>query len=1373
MHLLFKEKDEVFMNKNLGTTNEIKMKDYCAKRGDNDVIKTQNDQLNLLLQEHYASPNSKTCSLIDRHDIPKKWRSKPEDKYEYEYCKSKNEFEELIKNYWEDIISDVLSTTENKFKRDYFTSNDKEDIPKGMCALKIEYQAYKNFKTSKSCDDYKFAEEWDGVYIVDYVELDEDYYYYYKDDEIEYIYDRYTGERIPVDNNRYRIVRRALYNKIEDKKHDIAIDVRKEKMSRLSDLRKFGYDENYVLYSETLVSFLKTLSRNDINDPEKRKMFLEFLQSDKLKIKTFDSEVISEIIDLVYFGRYTNINEWFDFLSLNKEHDLSPSVLFKCARKAQVSAKFSEIDYYSDEYIEKLNKFGTEYINEPDEQDKEWWIRRGDLELNADNIYRPKLSHEYYYRELNYKFNRWKADDVKEVLSFAINYKWPDPATNQQDYDQEVNCFLGLLMCLFDNLTSGRKLFIQTAKEVFDFVNKNMCSAQLSINEIERYENGKQLLETLKKSFVSIVPGEQNGGIEIKIDYYGWFNDFVRDKFHNDQNIEYNSLDELSKARENLIAEFIKYVKEAGIDISADVAKTLSFDANFVDDVLKWYRIKSDIVKTPENFKRYVSIINEMMHNKPLEWFPWMLSPVANNAAHIDDMLEFMSKHVTHECDISFINLYNDVYSKISKDTKWTYDNIIKLLSYSKNFSKKDMCFYDDLFNLLLDIFRSIDEDVIMSSWQDIFHWIGENMPHVYFSKELLEKGSGGLTSACKWNGIHLHTESGKIKVEYDYSYVQKEFDFFVSNYFIVIAKSRNPHDVGVRAKDYVNLKTDKFKSLSEIKSACNLLMDQFFVKHSEDVFVRNKLRNELKVQLYNQDDMHNFIRSIEPGIIKSSNDLRDFIDYVNSINLKKVSANTYGIEYAADLVSNNSLTIDEAKSFLSCFRAKEQWRPSAVLKFYKKIKSGEKWNFIWVHSFLNFLDFSFDLSECYYDEYKKQAEALFGLLNIFCEKKNIAWISNEYDITSKEAVSCIFSLFNNRLQWINLQDLFSKAYKFENGVLLKNNLAQMNLNLTDIDFSRRTSAILTQKTKQEKKINSVFNKLDEKNKNILKNKMAYWLKISKQEKDKEINLAENLKQKQNPQEKKKKTNSVINKLDEQLSIKKPENNESKEENNNIIIKEKGSYNNNNNEIKDKKENKDENNEITENVTITDKNENNPDNNTSILNQNETKNIIIQQKHKIKHNDQEKKKEVNLDENPRQKQEPGQQEPEISQIDSSNVEEKNKYKSPKEITTFNWILFLKLLAVLLIFSAVILVALKFICGITAIWALIVFPVVPIIIFLVCTFVFKNKFRKIYNLNGPEIPTVEDNKKLTQENLQESQIKFENDSLDNPQMSSKD
>ena len=47
------------MNKNLGTTNELKVQDSRDRSGDNDVIKTQNDQLNLLLQEHYASQNSK------------------------------------------------------------------------------------------------------------------------------------------------------------------------------------------------------------------------------------------------------------------------------------------------------------------------------------------------------------------------------------------------------------------------------------------------------------------------------------------------------------------------------------------------------------------------------------------------------------------------------------------------------------------------------------------------------------------------------------------------------------------------------------------------------------------------------------------------------------------------------------------------------------------------------------------------------------------------------------------------------------------------------------------------------------------------------------------------------------------------------------------------------------------------------------------------------------------------------------------------------------------------------------------------------------------------------------------------------------------
>ena len=77
------------------------------------------------------------------------------------------------------------------------------------------------------------------------------------------------------------------------------------------------------------------------------------------------------------------------------------------------------------------------------------------------------------------------------------------------------------------------------------------------------------------------------------------------------------------------------------------------------------------------------------------------------------------------------------------------------------------------------------------------------------------------------------------------------------------------------------------------------------------------------------------------------------------------------------------------------------------------------------------------------------------------------------------------------------------------------------------------------------------------------------------------------------------------------------------------------------------------------------------------------------------------------------------------------------------------------------------VALKFIFDITTIWALIVFPVVPIIIFLACTFVFKNKFRKIDNLNGVEIPKTGDNEKFTQEKSPENRIRLDSDSLNNP------
>lgn len=160
-----------------------------------------------------------------------------------------------------------------------------------------------------------------------------------------------------------------------------------------------------------------------------------------------------------------------------------------------------------------------------------------------------------------------------------------------------------------------------------------------------------------------------------------------------------------------------------------------------------------------------------------------------------------------------------------------------------------------------------------------------------------------------------------------------------------------------------MNLKTDKLKSLSEIELAHSLLVDQFFQKHSEDITfidVKNNLRSELRVQFYSVYAMQDFIRSIETGIIKSSNDLHDFVGYVNSINLKKVSAFPDDIEYAADFVSDNSLGIDEAKLFLSCFYAKGHLYPSALLKLCKKIKPGEKWNFTRIHSFLSFLDSSF-----------------------------------------------------------------------------------------------------------------------------------------------------------------------------------------------------------------------------------------------------------------------------------------------------------------------------------------------------------------------------------------------------------------------------
>lgn len=204
---------------------------------------------------------------------------------------------------------------------------------------------------------------------------------------------------------------------------------------------------------------------------------------------------------------------------------------------------------------------------------------------------------------------------------------------------------------------------------------------------------------------MNIVQNDQDGSIEMKIDYSGLFNGFIKNKFDNDKNIKYNSLDELSKVRENLIAEFIKYGEKIGIDVSEDVANTLFFNASSAVRIY-FYRTKRDIVKTSEDFKRYVAIINEMKKNErlPLESFFMISSPIADDTVSIDDMLNFMSKHVKNECNMSFSSLYHYIYKKIKKDTKWTYDKIIKLLSYSKNFSKEDRNFDYDLRNHFLDL---------------------------------------------------------------------------------------------------------------------------------------------------------------------------------------------------------------------------------------------------------------------------------------------------------------------------------------------------------------------------------------------------------------------------------------------------------------------------------------------------------------------------------------------------------------------------------------------------------------------------------------------------------------------------------------------
>ena len=106
---------------------------------------------------------------------------------------------------------------------------------------------------------------------------------------------------------------------------------------------------------------------------------------------------------------------------------------------------------------------------------------------------------------------------------------------------------------------------------------------------------------------------------------------------------------------------------------------------------------------------------------------------------------------------------------------------------------------------------------------------------------------------------------------------------------------------------------------------------------------------------------------------------------------------------------------------------------------------------------------------------------------------------------------------------------------------------------------------------------------------------------------------------------------------------------------------------------------------------------------------------------------------------------------------AKEIKEKNKL--PVTIT-FNQSKFLKGLLMSLGVSLAIFLALKFIFDVVAIWSLIIFPVVPVIIFFVCVFSFKDKFEKITYPSKIEV-LISNNKNLIE---QENQLNLKLDEM---------
>ena len=742
-------------------------------------------------------------------------------------------------------------------------------------------------------------------------EFNDELYNYYKAKEGKIIWDDKYNIKDELTDIK-KIWSDLLYKKcrevIKSKSNDKKVDENEVKKIYDEQLKKYENsweltDDNFPLY------FLEAFEEETIDSQEKLKQLIDFTKDDlKFKDDFYDDYFMSYIIDLLKVGEKSTLTKdnLFYVLALNKKNDLSLSTLLQCAQKFH-------------------------------------------------------LDHS----------------DFERLLSFAENYTLPDSKNESKDYKEQANAFFDLIYYMllyskdFSSISGDVAKNLEIAQKIFAYISRSMPKFKHLFSEIDKYEKGVELSNYLnKEGCIKICLTEKNsdvGDIEVAIDYFKWFNEFVLHELYANgyykNNYSCGSVDGLNELHSKFVLEFSDETKKYGIDIPEDIKKELVLNRDLFGKILE--KINNNIIKSSDDFNGLIEFIKSKTKDIDITSNKFRLL-IIDYRLNMSDMNKFLKLDKNNSLSISDISYFFNY--KVNLKQSYKFEDITKFLLVAKNrFTKSKKSGNDKkgkkdndkkrkedveaFYDLLTCFIRRIDENEAeyITFEQNVFDWVDKNIPEVEFFTRGIK--SDELKYALKHRLVKFNDSSNK-KLEADFSYLQEKFEFFVQQ------------------------KATIYQDLNELSKACDTLIDEFLKSKQVDPTRIQKVskagyEKDLKqaLRVRESKSIELFIKNIAPNIIKSSNDIKIFLE-----NINKVIDNPIDILYCnsfmnsvIDLIVDGAIDISDILKVLKRFPpkkdeksggkkgTKDKLKLTTLLKCCQKIKDGSKWNFDQIKEFLKY----------------------------------------------------------------------------------------------------------------------------------------------------------------------------------------------------------------------------------------------------------------------------------------------------------------------------------------------------------------------------------------------------------------------------------